>query len=209
MNETTVKQARQRAFRYKYEDGLVEIAQSIVYVVLGALMWLFDTFKSPSAGKWWFALSVIGFSMLAAVGVMILVRHTKSRLVYPRTGQVTYKPDAQEEKRNGFLVIGAALVIAFAAIFLDGWYTSPTAIVGAGISLTLVFTSLRTGIRRMQLVAILPLLISLAFAYVDYDITQASAISIGVTGMVGLVLGVLALRSYLAQNPLPEENEAR
>lgn len=208
MNETTVKQARQRAFRYKYEDGLVEIAQSGVYVLLGALMWVVDSFKSPSVSKW-LGIGVIAFCLLAAIGVMLFIRRAKSRIVYPRTGHVTYKADPQEERRSAVLIIGAALVIAFVSIFLDTWYTSPTAIVGASISLTLIYTSLRTGFRRMQVVALLPLIISLAFAYVDYDVTQASAVSIGVTGLVGLILGLLALRRYLQQNPLPGTQEAQ
>lgn len=208
-HKQAVQKARQRAHRYQFDDGLMEIAQGGAFALLGLMLWWADSFALiNSANKVAFALGFLAFAVLISVGVVSLVKRYKSRLVFPRTGTVTRNEQPKEEARSALAMILLALAIVAAALWLDGWFVSTTTISGATLTLILFATAARAGILRMQLAALLPLAISIPVAYLGMQEPLASAIVIGASGLGGLAAGALALRSYLMNNPMPDDENA-
>ena len=81
-------------------------------------------------------------------------------------------------------------------------------IVGATITLILLFTGLRAGLLRLKVLAFVPILIAIPAAYFGMDSTLGSALAIGGSGLASMLAGLLAMRRYLAANPAPEDDEA-
>jgi hypothetical protein len=207
MTERNVQEARKRAASYPYQDGMIEIGQGAVYTALGILIWVANILINGGLGKWWIALGVIIFSLFAAVVFVTLVIRYKEKVTFPRSGQVTYERTTREELRDSAMLILLALAIAAATIFIDAWYTSIAVSVGATISLILLFSGIRARLTRMKVLAFFPLTIALVAAYLGVDTTIASGLAIGGSGMVTLFAGVLAMRRYLAANPVPPDEE--
>ncbi len=205
MTEQSLQEARGRAARYDYEDGTIEIGHGAVYAVLGVLLWLFDAMSTGGQYKWLYAVGVLAFSFVSAAVVGSLVSRYKQRITYPRTGRVHYERPASAEAWDAILLIGASLLVAGGAIFIEGRYTGVGAIVGATIALLLFFAGRRALLARMQWIALLPLLIGLVSAYLGIDDTFASALIMAGAGLALLLSGILAMRSYLAANPDPTE----
>lgn len=203
----TVEEARRRAHRYQFEDGLLEIAQGGAFALIGLVLWGVDSLAVLPNYRGLIALGIVAFSFIIAAVVTVMIVRYKNKLTFPRTGMVTQETQPKEEARSALAVILLALAIAAAAIWLDGWFVSATMIVGATLTMILMATAARAGILRMQLVALLPLAISIPLAYFRVDGTLASAIILGGSGLAGVVVGILALRKYLANNP-PLEDEA-
>lgn len=209
VQKQTVQKARQRAYRYQFDDGLVEIAQGGAFGLMGLMLWGADSLALiNSANKVVFALGFLAFAVLISVAVVSLIMRYKNKLVFPRTGTVTRDEQSKEETRSALAVILLALAIAAAALWLNGWFVSTTMISGATLTLILMATAARAGILRMQLAAWLPLAISIPLAYVGLEQPLASAIVVGGSGLAGLAAGALALRSYLANNPAPDDKNA-
>lgn len=204
-----IQKARKRAYRYQFEDGLLEIAQGGAFALFGLVLWWVDSLAViNAANKWLFALGFLVFAVFTAVAVARFILRYKNKLVFPRTGTVSHKEQPKEEVRSALVMILLALAIAAAAIWLDDWFVNTTTIVGATLTLILLATAARAGILRMQLVALLPLVVSLPLSYLRIDETLASAIVLGATGLAGLIAGALALRSYLANNPAAGDENA-
>jgi hypothetical protein len=202
-HKQAVQDARKRAHRYQFEDGLMEMAQGGAFALMGLALWWIDSLAIlSSANKGLFALGFLAFAAVLGVVVVSLIVRYKKRLVFPRTGTVaTDEEDHKAAARSGLIVILLSLAIAAAAIWLDGWFVNTTTIVGATLTLILQATAARTGILRMQVVALLPLAISILMAYFQVEEPSASAFVLGGSGLAGLLAGMLALRSYLANNP--------
>ncbi len=208
MKQQTIQGARQRAYSYQFEDGFIEMAQGSVFFLLGALLWWIDELRSVAETPWPFVGGVFIFTLLSAVVVGFTIKRMKNRVTFPRTGQVEYRPEPKEEGRNSIIIIAIALLLASAAIWMDDWFVDTVSIVGAGISITMLGTAMRTRLLRMRVIAILPLLLGILMAYLRADEIQGSALLFGAVGLTQALTGVFALRSYLAKNPEPSDKEA-
>lgn len=205
MTEQGLQDARKRAAGYDYVDGTIEIGHGAVYATLGILLWIFNTISTGGQYKWLYAAGVLGFSLVASVVVGTLVTRYKEQVTYPRTGRVSYERPAGAEARDALLLIGASLVIAAAAILLEGWYTRIPAIIGATIALILFYSGRRAQLSRMQWVAMAPFLIGMLAAFLDMDDTSGSAYVMTGAGLALVLAGLAALRRYLAANPAPAD----
>lgn len=208
-HKDAIQEARKRAYRYQFEDGLLEIAQGGAFALFGLGLWWVDSLALiDAANKWLFALGFLAFTVFIAVVVVRFTLRYKNKLVFPRTGTVNREEQPKEEARSALIMILLALAIAAAAIWLDDWFVSTTTIIGATLTLILLATAARAGILRMQLVAVLPLVMSIPLSYLQIEETLASAIVLGATGLAGLMAGALALRNYLAKNPAQDDERA-
>lgn len=205
MMKNQVQQARQRAFRHQYEDGLFEIAQGATFLLLGLFFWAMGHFQAADTERTVLIFASLAFSALLALGMGVFLARYKKRVTYPRAGQVSPQEQPQDELRNGLIAILLAAGIVVAAILLPGQFVNTATIIGATLTAISLSIALRSKLLRMQLVAIVPLLLSVVLTYLGWDTFLAAAVTLAGTGLVGLLTGALALRSFLAAHPLAAE----
>lgn len=203
MNEQTVQEARRRAFRYYYEDGLAELSMGFFFVLIAAAMWAYERVVAGTQYGLLLALAVLVFGLLGAMLAKRLISLVKERITYPRTGKVTYNERAGN--RGRWLVIAAALVLAAALIWLPGWLSQASFTQGALLTVILLYMGGNVGLPRMQAAALLPAIVGLLAAYYRLGDILGSALVFASLGLLLALLGGWAWVRYLRENPAPDE----
>ena len=86
--EPDLDRVQQRARRYRYDDGLAEIATGVVFVAIG-LLFLAEFFRIVPPALSSFGLIAVVFAGWWLAGRA--VRAAKDRITHPRTGFVRYR----------------------------------------------------------------------------------------------------------------------
>lgn len=211
MENNEIKRVEQRVMRYWYTDGIAELAGGGMFVLLGLYFGLQGYFGEASL------VSVIlqaGLAVLmigGAFGVRWLVKTLKARLTYPRTGYVEYRVSEREVTRRRWVIAGVAMVVASASILLVDVIRGLDALVLiTGLLVGLVFILLRgrsSGLRRFYALGGLSILVGIVLAFSDLAQAYSLGLFYGLLGVAILLSGLLVLRRYLGENPMPVENE--
>jgi hypothetical protein len=198
--ESQVERAIQRTKRYWYEDGLVEIAAGILFVVLGAL---FFAEATASPGAFLGGFSAIGLPIVLIGGGEVarrVVSSLKERVTYPRTGYVEYPRPGRRPSGLAFAV-GAALAALIGALAVSQPITRGMipALQGILIGAAWAWFGYTLGLRRFLAVACLSAVVGVAAAYVGLGDTLGSAAYFAALGAALAVSGGLTLSNYLAR----------
>ncbi len=117
MYENEIRDMEKRTRRYFYDDGFVEIAVGILFLLLGGYFYASVALPAASSVKSWLDASLV---LVIAAGVFLvgwLVRFLKHRITYPRTGYVAYKKkEAAPSRRAAAAVSGVVIGAALSAL---------------------------------------------------------------------------------------------
>lgn len=200
-----IDQLQKGAFRYYYEDGLAELAVGILFTVIGLNLWLVNVAPqgSPLALGAWIALPVLTISGI--FWVQRFVRNQKERLVFPRTGYIAYDTKPTPVR---WLVLGIPLLVVILASLFPGSRLNRESVMG-GILLCLILASIgaRVNLWRLIGVGIFGLALGVSLAFLLNSEHAGLALTYAASGLVLLVSGGVAWRGYLAQNPMPQEDQ--
>jgi hypothetical protein len=199
-----IQDLQKQTFRYYYEDGLVEIAVGILFAVIGIDTWLISITPrtSPLAIAAWILLPLLTVGGIFGVGRF--VKTLKERHVHPRTGFIQY---AAKPNRYRWLISGFSLALAVSILLLPyDWLHKGSATGGMIIGVILASIGAQVGLKRLIATAALGLVLGVVFALLPLNDNASLAATFASVGMVLVLIGGLAFRSYLAENPLPEEN---
>ena len=194
-----------RTQQYWFEDGLIELLLGLLIVVLSALFW----WQVSNSSKYAPLVGGVAMPFIIVLGALLLgvtLRWLKQRLVYPRTGYVTYvKPT---RKRRGLsallgLVIGAVMAAAVIQLELADL---ATAFMGAGVGFALFMLGIRVGLMRFYVLAVWAVAVGVTIAFLRLDESLATTYALGLIGLGMMVSGGLAFWRYW-QNSEPGSDE--
>jgi hypothetical protein len=200
-----IDQLQKQTFRYYYEDGLAEIAVGVLFAVVGLNLWLVSAAPqgTPFALAAWIALPIV--TVGGIFWVQYFVKHQKERLVHPRTGYIDY--DTQPNPYRWLIMGIPLLVIALAIIYSDSWINRESVMGGILLFLILVSIGVRVNLLRLTGIGIFGLVLGVTLAYLQVSEHVGLAITYTIAGLVLVLSGGLAWRSYLSKNPSPENEK--
>jgi hypothetical protein len=199
-----ILEARMRAQRSSYRDGLSEIMLGIIVLQQIGGNLIIHSGYVPGI--------VIYFLLLFAFVVYArrIIDAVRERITYRRSGYV------HELARRRRIVVGmisavlatAALVVVLRYVGLAGgaesagWVRWFPALAGLGVGAVEVYVSMRYGLRRALVVGIFSITLGVVVS-IEYPLVLALTIWCTGFGCANLCSGGVALLSYLKTPPLP------
>jgi hypothetical protein len=203
MTESEIRDLERRTRRYLYEDGFIEIAAGIFFLLLGGYFYASDSLPAVSHLKSWLDASMVLVVLAGVFLVGRLVRFLKFRITYPRTGYVVYKKkEATPLRRAAAAVSGAIIAAAFAVLIA----VSPSvreglpALNGLLGALACYFFARRTGVTRFHILAAASAIIGVAIALAGIGDIKGVSLYYAVLGGALIVSGLVAFRLYLRRS---------
>lgn len=198
-----IQDIQKQTFRYYYQDGLVELAVGVLFLVIGLDVFVISSFPvgSPAAIAAWIALPILTVGGIYGTGRFI--KNIKERHVHPRTGFIEYVA-----RRNPYrwVISGVALALIIAIIVLPyDWVQKGSVAGGTILGIILASIGVQVDLKRLIVVGGLSLAIGVALALSSLSDNASLAATFAAAGLILTLTGGLAFRKYLAENPLPEE----
>jgi uncharacterized membrane protein len=198
-----IQEIQKQTYRYYYQDGLVELAVGILFLVIGLDTYLISSLSpgSPSAIAAWIALPIL--TVAGIFGVQRFVKSFKERHVHHRTGYIEYVP-----KRNPYrwVITGGGLALILAVILLPyDWVQKGSVAGGTLLFIILASIGIQVDLKRLIVIGGLSLIIGVGFALSSLSDNASLAATIAAAGLILILTGSFSFRKYLNENPLPEE----
>jgi len=156
-------------------------------------------------------ISMVVFMVGGILGANWLVNTLKTRFTYPRTGYVEYRARDRESNQRRYIVMGVALALAVGSIVLINYIRGlDSMVLGTGILIAAVFIALQgksSGVTRFFYLGGLSFALGIGLSLDSLSQAYNLAVFYGLLGMSILISGVLVLRRYLSEHPLPAEDE--
>jgi len=196
-----IDQITKRPIQYWFEDGIGELVTGGLFLVIGLNFILQGIIISAALKGLLSILSVFIIGGGVFVGRMLIGKF-KERLVYPRTGYVTYP----KRRSKGKLAVTIGMFIAVATIVIMlGRSTSTfdwtTFIIGVICGILMFFQAIQTSLFRLHLEATLAILLGAVVAIFGTGGMINSGIFFLIYGLILILAGGCALRNYLKTSP--------
>ena len=200
---TNINQIVRRTRRYWYDDGFLEIAQGVLFLVIAGLLWVQGL---TSAGSFWFQILSIGVVLTAIVGTIVthnFVATLKQRVTFPRTGYVAFQ---RETNRNRYWIVGAtALAVAIVIIAGGRWLDNLPLVAALVLAAAFVTMGGRLGALRFYIPAALAVVLGAGVAMAGLSEGPALAVILGGMGLAEIIIGSVVLLRYFGQKPSSPE----
>jgi hypothetical protein len=189
-------EARIRAQRYWYRDGLTEMFLGIVMLLQAGLI--------PFQGSW-FATPIY---IIVLVGFVRIQRKIRERITYPRSGYA--EPGESVRKLRIWIVaVSIPAVVALALAFRygdaigwdpDRWVQWLPVVAGLLSFAVSAYVSVRYRLPRYLVVGLFSFILGVAVS-IEYPLRLATAIWLAGVGCAWLCAGGYTLRNYLRNTP--------
>lgn len=198
-----------RAIQYWYIDGTFEFGFGLLCLILA----LYFLVEIHTQGTWISGLidaSLVLFILGGAWLINRLLRQLKERITYPRTGYVSYQ--RKRMKRGWRLLLGMVIGGAISAITIllvtneSIQFAVMPLISGCVLAFVLVIMGWRSALPRFYLLAGVSAGIGITLAFGGLRNYLGVAFYYLAISMVLFASGAYTLRTYLRQNPIPEES---
>ena len=203
MTENEIRDLERRTRRYFYDDGFVEIAVGLLFVLLGGYFLAGVALPADSPVKTWLDASLV---LVIAAGMFLvgrLVRFLKQRITYPRTGYVEYKKkDTRPGRSLGAALSGGVIAAALAAFFTvspSGMAWLP-AINGVLLAVACHLFARRSEVGRFHILAAASAIIGLGVALAGFGDIQGVSLYYAGFGAAVLLSGLAAFGLYLRRS---------
>jgi len=203
----SLDQLTKRPIQYWFEDGIGELVTGGLFLLIGVYLIL----QSMLTQSFWQAavsiLSVFFISGGVILGRMLIAK-LKGRLVYPRTGYVSYPRHPNKQKLA--VTLGTVIAVAILVIMLgnlDSTFNWTTLVIGAICGALILFQAYQTGLYRLYIEAVLAILIGTTLGSLVPDSMLSSGLFFVIYGLVMMFAGGCALRSYFQKAPLSHHQE--
>jgi len=203
MTDDEIRNVERRTRRYFYEDGFVEMAVGILFLMFGGYFFADVALPAGSRIKSWLDSSLVLVILAGVYLVGRLVRFLKSRITYPRTGYVAYKKkEATPGRRLVTALSGGVIGAAFAALLA----VSPSsrawlpAINGGMLALACFLFARRTEVGRFYVLAAASAVIGTGVALVGIGDIKGISLYYGLFGAAVLLSGLAAFSLYLRRS---------
>jgi hypothetical protein len=202
----SLDQLTKRPLQYWFEDGIGELITGALFILIGIYFILQDMVTNS---VWQAVISLLSVIVIGG-GVILgrgLIAKLKERLVYPRTGYISYP----KRPSKGKLVVTLITVIAVAISIImlgrsDSDFNWTTLVIGAICGVLMLFQAIQTGFYRLYIEAALSFLLGAMIASFAPESMLSSGLFFVIYGLVLVFAGGCALRSYFQKTP-PASNE--
>lgn len=190
-----------RPIQYWFEDGIGELVTGGLFLLIGIYLVL----QTMLTQSFWRAVVSILSVFFISGGVILgrmLIAKLKERLVYPRTGYVSYP--TRPSKAKLAVTIGTTIAIALVVITignLDTTFNWTTLVIGAICGALILFQAYQTGLYRLYIEAALAVLIGVTIGSLVPESMLSSGLFFVIYGLVMMFAGGCALRSYFQKAP--------
>ena len=203
-------EARVRAQRYWYRDGLAEIPLGIVQLLMSGSNLIAALGDRTSS---WFEPVTLIYAVLFAVLAVFASRimaAVRERITYPRSGYVDYGESVRKRRIwIGMVLAVLATVIGVLALRYSGragwdparWLQWTPAVAGLTTGAVGVYVTVRYGLPRFLVVGALAIILGVMVSS-EYPPRLALAIWLASIGCAWLCSGGLTLWNYLRSAPL-------
>jgi hypothetical protein len=202
-----IDQVMLRAQRYGHTDGLTEIAFAWIFFILGIYFYLSATLPQGTLLSTLIDSSLILFILAGALLVNKLVTYVKQRVVYPRTGFVSYR---RKSGANRWIAAGLAMLMgAIAGGLIDSAPVSfawmPT---GSGfiLAIPLLILGFRSGSWRFYLLCLVSMLTGLGLSLAGIGNILGLSYYYFITCTALFISGGLTFLNYLRTTTPPKES---
>jgi len=200
MTNDLSKQAKQRAQRNWYTDGISELVFGGLCLLLGAYFWAQNSLKQESLLASLLSISLV----LIVIGGTLLGRYLihwlKERLTYARTGYISFQ--SPSKKRN----VLTGLVALFLAMLVSALFARAPAslewipaVSGLFFGAAWLFFGHRVGLARFYVLAIVSPLIGIASSLASLGEDIGLAAFYALLGVAIMISGGFTLFKYLRQ----------
>jgi hypothetical protein len=187
----------QRAYRYWYDDGIVELLGAGLFGLLALYFYVQALApQGPVAGLSALLLPVIVIGGM--FGARRIVGLVKQRFTYPRTGYVSYqKPSPARRRRSAALAAAIGALVAFWTLRSDVGVNWLLLIQSLAFALGFAVSASRFGLWRFWSLAGLAVLAGAWASRTGWSIERADAAFFAALALGLLVSGAWTLWSYL------------
>jgi hypothetical protein len=199
----SIQEIQKDTFRYYYQDGLVELAVGILFLVIGLDTWAITRLPAgtPLSIAAWVLLPIL--TVGGIFGVQRFVKYLKERFVHPRTGYIEY---AARPNRYRWSVAGFSLALLLAIILLPiDWLQKGSVTGGTILFIILAAIGYQVSVNRLIALGVVSLVLGVAFGISPLSDNASLAAVFSSMGLILCLTGTLAFRNYLAKNPPPQE----
>jgi uncharacterized membrane protein HdeD (DUF308 family) len=200
-------EARVRARRYWYRDGLSEMVVGIVSLLQGG--WILFNHLVNSKSSWYWPGALICFLLIAAFPMARIKAAIRERFTYPRGGYVEDDESVRKRRIRVGMTLGI-LVTAIGTLTLryasvrgwdpDHWIHWLPAVSGLTVGAVSVYVWVRQGLPRYLVVGLLSITIGVAVSN-EYPMKLAMAIWLAGNGCAWLCSGGVALWNFVRSTP--------
>ena len=201
-----IKKLMQDAYRYFYDDGLVELGIGGLFTVIALAMLAMKELVLGTPWAWLMGVILPVLVIGLTFGTKWLLEALKERLTYRRTGYVRYRD--QPSRGRWIVIIGAIALAIIAAIFMPEWSEHMSIYEGGLLAVILVYMGYRVQLARLYLLATIAAMAGIGAAQAGLDDIVGSVVTFGIAGLALMISGGLTLASYLRSNPPADEQEA-
>ncbi|HEX6268716.1 MAG TPA: hypothetical protein VFZ43_00645 [Anaerolineales bacterium] len=208
-----LSEIEERVKRYWYTDGVAELSSGAMFILLGVYFGVQGYLGQSSLVSLVLQVSLVLLMMAGAISVSWLVNILKARLTYPRTGFVEYHLDEQDARQRRYAVgtVAMIILIAWTVLFKLKYIRGfDSMVLVIGILAGVVFFTLRgrsSGVKRFHILGVSSFLLGIGLSLSGFPEVYKLAAFFGSLGVVILISGILVLRRYLNENPMPAENQ--
>lgn len=201
MDDQILSQAKKRAERYWYEDGIWEIGFGLANILLSAFYTLSTSLQARGASMW----LMLALQTGVIVGIFWLmgwlVKWLKAKITYPRTGYVAYRKLAPSKRARRvvqmMLVSGGVAALVGAVASMQTYANFTPIVIGMIFAAMLAYLGHRFDLLRLYALIPLVLALALVLAVLGGDETTALILFFGGFGILFSLSGGLALLLYL------------
>jgi MFS family permease len=201
-----IKKIEKRAVQSFYDDGLVEIAVGLIFVLLSAYF-LSQTIVPRGSS---INAILMGLFMIVLVSSNFLggrfVRFFKRRITYPRTGYVEFKKKEPSPRRRAAAAIAAGIIGASLAA-LYGLSSSVRTLIPASygvlIGIAVFVIANRIRLVRFMVLSAVSTMIGVGIAVAGFDEIKGAFLYYLLFGLAVIASGLATLIIYLRRHPRP------
>ncbi len=199
--ERGLEQARRRAWRYWYEDGISEMVIGAYFLGLGLVSWVAD--RVAATGGWAAGLAIVLWPLYVIGGIFLgrwLIRRGKETVTYARSGYARF-PRADGPGLPGWGVIALLAAVIMLLIVSPFTWASPAlqSLIFLGVMGYLAVTT-RQG--RFYVLAVLGGLLPWLVFLAHLSSSLQDALIYGGMGLLLLLSGLWQVLHFVRRPPL-------
>ena len=204
--EDPTTRSQQRAIQYWYTDGIFELGFGLLCLALGGYFSLGNILQG---NRFAFLVDIALVAVVIGGSFLMrwLIQKWKERVTFPRTGYVNYSRKANRGRTllMGVIVLSALGLMIFFLSYVEMQISAWPLVTGILFGIVMFFVAWRNSLQRFYLHALLSILAGVGLAFSPWDNHVGLAAFYLLIGLILIISGILLLRKYLRQNPVPKE----
>lgn len=208
--EDKIGKIMRKTYGYWWVDGLAEIGMGLMFMILGGYNYLLIKLQLSTTASIFMAFGEPVIFLVCWFSYGRLVRWTKERLTYLRTGYVAYQQKNRKDRTKRAIISGIlGLSVALTVTYIGPEIlkiNSLIMVVGV-LALVTLFLAIWHGVNRLILLAVVQFALGLWVSTLPLAPELASTLLMAAIGAVWLLSGIIVFIIYLLRTkPVQEEN---